>query len=257
MEEERNKSFDRDQDIAELMKLLQHFRDNDGLAKLNHTVEYVDDLEKTLSMMTEQLADMKSILQNVRGQNDYLMTRAERTVKDVLVGQVAKVEEKVHELHKKLVEIKDSIKQKAHEIVEEAKYKGRKALKKMSDMLHIRDGLVKIREHADQMLGTLDELSGRIDGYKEQADRQSHLRPPEERGSVEADNAKNVQQVGTYQEEMQNFIRSCVADGREYGSNAEAFEEFKQYYAQRMKDVDKMKSAVGEVMSRHMDDRIR
>lgn len=197
---------------------------------------YVDSLEQTLSAMLEQLTDMREELKGVREQNDYLMTRAERTVKDALTEQMATAEAKVQELHGKLAEIKDSIKQKACELVEEAKHRGRKALKKLSEVLNIREGLEKIKGQAEQMLSSLDKLSERIDGYNEQMMMQSDKRAPSESEVAKSavDN-ENAQPLGTYEEEMQRFKDSCVAEGWEYGSNAEAFEAFKNYYDKRAK----------------------
>lgn len=236
MDEVTNDSLAKDQDIADLMELLKKFHNKDGIEKLNRTVEYVDSLEQTLSAMMEQLTDMREELKGVREQNDYLMTRAERTVKDALTEQVAKAEAKVQELHGKLVEIKDSIKQKAHELVEAAKHRGRKALKKLSEVLHIREGLEKIKGQADQMLGSLDELSDRIDGYNKQMKVKSEERAQSESGIVEDTvDKETAPPLGTYEEEMQRFKDSCVAEGREYGSNAEAFEAFKNYYDKRTK----------------------
>ena len=236
MDEVMSDSLAKDQDIADLMELLKKFHNKDGIEKLNRTVEYVDSLEQTLSAMMEQLTDMREELKGVREQNDYLMTRAERTVKDALTEQVAKAEAKVQELHGKLVEVKDSIKQKAHELVEAAKHRGRKALKKLSEVLHIREGLEKIKGQADQMLGRIDELSDRIDGYNEQMKVQSEERAQSESGIVEDTvDKETAAPLGTYEEEMQRFKDSCVAEGREYGSNAEAFEAFKNYYDKRTK----------------------
>ena len=258
MDEVTNDSLAKDQDITDLMELLKKFHDKDGMEKLNHTIEYVDNLEQTLSVMMEQLTDMREELKGVREQNDYLMTRAERTVKDILTEQVAKAEAKVQELHGKLVEIKDSIKQKAHELVEEAKHRGRKALKKLSEVLYIREGLEKIRGQADQMLGSLDELSERIDGYNEQMMMQSDKRAPSESEVAKSavDN-ENAQPLGTYEEEMQRFTDSCVAEGREYASNAEAFEAFKNYYDKRAKVAGQAGEIGRERMSGNKDSKQR
>ena len=59
MDEVTNDSLAKDQDIADLMELLKKFHNKDGMEKLNRTVEYVDNLEQTLSAMMEQLTDMK------------------------------------------------------------------------------------------------------------------------------------------------------------------------------------------------------
>ena len=257
MDEVMNDSLAKDRDIADLMELLKKFHDKDGMEKLNRTVEYVDSLEQTLSAMLEQLTDMRVELKGVREQNDYLMTRAERTVKDALTEQVEKAEAKVQELHGKLVEIKDFIKQKAHELVEEAKHRGRKALKKLSEVLYIREGLEKIRGQADQMLGSLDELSERIDGYNEQMMQSDKRAPSESEVAKSAVDNENAQPLGTYEEEMQRFTDSCVAEGRGYGSNAEAFEAFKNYYDKRTKVAGQAGEIGREMMSGNKDSKQR
>lgn len=258
MDEVMNDSLAKDRDIADLMELLKKFHDKDGMEKLNRTVEDVDSLEQTLSTILEQLTDMREELKGVREQNDYLMTRAERTVKDALTEQVAKAEAKVQELHGKLVEIKDFIKQKAHELVEAAKHRGKKALKKLSEVLNIREGLEKIKGQAEQMLSSLDELSERIDDYNEQMMMQSDKRAPSESEVAKSavDN-ENAQPLGTYEEEMQRFTDSCVAEGREYGSNAEAFEAFKNYYDKRIKAAGQAGEIGRDVVSMDKDSKQR
>ena len=258
MDEVMNDSLAKDRDIADLMELLKKFHDKDGMEKLNRTVEDVDSLEQTLSTILEQLTDMREELKGVREQNDYLMTRAERTVKDALTEQVAKAEAKVQELHGKLVEIKDFIKQKAHELVEAAKHRGKKALKKLSEVLNIREGLEKIKGQAEQMLSSLDELSERINGYNEQMMMQSDKRAPSESEVAKSavDN-ENAQPLGTYEEEMQRFTDSCVAEGREYGSNAEAFEAFKNYYDKRIKAAGQAGEIGRDVVSMDKDSKQR
>lgn len=116
---------------------------------------------------------------------------------------------------------------------------------KSENVLHIRDGLHKFREQADQILENLDALSVRIDGYQEQ-DKSKSAPGSVDNGKESVNRRKwhevegqadtrEAKPVGTYQEEMQTFIQNCVAEGREYGSNAEAFEEFKRFYDERVK----------------------
>lgn len=201
---------------------------------------------------------MKEELKRVREQNDYLMTRAERTVRDALTEQVVKAEARVQELHEKLVEVKDSIKQKAQELVEVVKHRGRKALKKLSEVLHIREGLEKIKWQADQMLSSLDELSNRIDSYSEQMKVHSDEREISESEIVEsAVDKETVQPLGTYEEEMQRFKDSCMAESREHGSNAEAFEVFKNYYDERTKVAGQAEQIGREMMSTNKDNKQR
>lgn len=68
---------------------------------------------------------------------------------------------------------------------------------------------------------------------------------------------ETVQPLGTYEEEMQRFTDSCVAEGREYGSNAEAFEAFKNYYDKRAKVAGQAGEIGRERMSGNKDNKQR
>lgn len=224
MDETVNTPFHKDRDIMELMEMLKSFKDKDGLSRLNEAVEYVESLENVLAGIGQQLNDMQSELNAVREQNEYLTAKADRTVKDALTEQVGRAQERLLELKEKAAEIRADIRQKAHEIVEDVKHTGRKALKKLTEFFHIREGLNKVRDKADKMLGDLESLSAKVEEYTGQEHKKM-----QERTSY------GEEPVGTYQQEMQRFLNNCVAEGKEYGSNAEAYEAFKNYYDKRMK----------------------
>ena len=44
-----------------------------------------------------------------------------------------------------------------------------------------------------------------------------------------------MEPLGSYQKEMQKFMDAKVAEGVQYNSNADAFEDFKQYYDKKLK----------------------
>lgn len=96
------------------------------------------------------------------------------------------------------------------------------------------------------MIGELDSLSVKVDEYIEQEHHQAQIRAPYDDKSVtdrnerEEPEGKKPELVGTYQKEMEKFLDSCVAEGREYSSNAEAFEAFKSLYDKHMKAQGKM-----------------
>lgn len=224
MDETVSTPFHKDEDIVELMEMLKSFKDNDGLSKLYEAVGFVESLENVLDGIGKQLNDMQSELNAVREQNEYLTAKANRTVKDALMEQVGKAEERLLDMKEKGAKIKADIKQKAHEIVEGVKHAGSKALKKLTEIFHIREGLNKVRDKADKMLGDLESLSAKVEEYTGQEHKKM-----QERTSY------GEEPVGTYQQEMQRFLDNCVAEGKEYGSNAEAYEAFKNYYDKRMK----------------------
>lgn len=240
MDKTVNTLFHKDEDIMELMEILKSFKDKDGLSKLNETIDFVESLENVLAGIGKQLNDMQSELYAVREQNEYLTAKADRTVKDALMEQVGKAEERLLDMKEKAAEIEADIKQKAHEIVEDVKQTGRKALKKLTEILHIREGLNRVKDKADRMLCDLDSLSAKVEEYtgqehyKEQ-ERTSYDEELDIAGTNKGEPESKTEPVGIYQQEMRKFFDNCVAEGKEYDSNAEAYEAFKNYYDKRMK----------------------
>ena len=169
-------SFSKDKDISELLELLSQMKDRDGFENLKNTVAYVDSLEETLSVMMKQIVDMREEIKTVHEQNQYLMSRAERGVKDILTDQLKKAEEKVQELHSRLTEFKDRLKKLASDTVKRAKMLGNKTLLKLADITHIKQALVGIRDKADRMAGSIESLSDIVEGYKSNAKREAEHR---------------------------------------------------------------------------------
>lgn len=155
--DESMESFAKDKDISALLALLGQMKNRDGYEKMMDTISYVDSLENTLSAMMKQIVDMREEIKTVHEQNDYLMSRAERGVKDILLEQVNKAEEKVQELHNKLTEAKENLKSFASDTVKKFKMFGNKALLKAVDITHIRQALTGIRDKADRMMGSIIE----------------------------------------------------------------------------------------------------
>lgn len=108
----------------------------EGYKKLIERVACVDSLENTLSYMMKQIADLREEIKGVHEENKYLIPKADRTMKDVLMEQLAKAETKVQELHERLVSVKDSIKQMAKDTVGKMKQLGDKALFTVVELTH-------------------------------------------------------------------------------------------------------------------------
>lgn len=240
-------SFAKDKDISELLEMLSKMKDQDGYHKLMDTVSYVDSLEKTLSSMMKQIVDMREEIKSVHKQNEYLMSRAERGVKDVLNDQLRKAEEKVQELHAKLTEIKDNIKSFAVNMVQEAKMFGNRALLKLADLIHIKQALESVRNKADKMVGRLESLSDMVEGYKantkQAAERREEVQNIDSyRQDIEPVAAvteertyQEMSQPMSYEEAMEQFMANRVSEGVTYSCNQDAYEDFKTYYDKKLK----------------------
>lgn len=244
-------SFSKDKDISELLEFLSQMKDREGLEDLKNTVSYVDSLEETLSAMMKQIVDMREEIKTVHEQNQYLMSRAERGVKDILTDQIKKAEEKVQELHSRLTEVKDSLKKLASDTVKRANMFGNRALLKLVDITHIKQALVGIRDKADRMAGSIDSLSDMVEGYKANAKHEADHRaePYEAQETTTYDRDDNQikavaedqslyqmgESIGAYEEEMQKFMNAKVSEGVTYECNQDAYEDFKAYYDKKLK----------------------
>ena len=240
-------SFAKDKDISELLEMLSKMKDQDGYHKLMDTVSYVDSLENTLSSMMKQIIDMREEIKSVHEQNEYLMSRAERGVKDVLSDQLRKAETKVQELHAKLIEIKDNIKSFAINMVQKAKIFGNRALLKLADLTHIKRALEGVRNKADKMVGSLESLSDMVEGYKantkQAAERREEVQNIDSyRQDIEPVAAvaeertyQEMSQPLSYEEAMEQFMVNRVSEGVTYSCNQDAYEDFKAYYDKKLK----------------------
>lgn len=245
--EQNIESFAKDKDMAELLELLGQMKNREGYEKLMDAIAYVDTLENTLSFMMKQIVEMREEIKSVHEQNAYLMTKAERGVKDVLTDQLQRAEAKVQELHARLSEVRDSLKKFASDTVKKLKQFGSRAILKIADITHVKQALEDIRNKADQMVGRLDSLSDMVEGYQSRvkygAERrgapyqtESYPYEPEISGAVsEGYSYQEASPVLSYEEEMQKFMADRVSEGMTYSCNQDAYEDFKAYYDKKIK----------------------
>ena len=243
--DESIESFSKDKDISFLLGALQQIKDHDGYEEFANTVSFIDSLENTLSSMMKQIVDMHEEIKTVHEQNDYLMSRAERGVKDVLMEQVKKAEQKVQELYNKLTEVKDNLKRFASDTVKKFKMFGNKALFKAVDIMHIRQALTGIRDKADSMVRSIDSLSDMVEGYKSRAEYETEHRGTQYKEEsyqqesisavAEEQSYQESAQALSYEEEMQKFMETKVSEGVTYECNQDAYEDFRAYYDKKMK----------------------
>jgi ElaB/YqjD/DUF883 family membrane-anchored ribosome-binding protein len=222
-----------DENVLELLALLKQYKEHNLERGVYDTVNYVQNLENTLSMMMEQMTSMQQELLSMREQNNELISVVNHTVKDTVIENIQKTEQKVQELYVRLNEIRTNISNTAKEIVNSAKQLGKFAFIKMTDFLHIREGLDDIRQKAENAMKYLDTVKADVDRAKTvqvTANDTEKEMPEDVKEAVQS-----TEPLGTYQEEMQKFMEAKVAEGVHYKTNAEAFEEFKQYFDEKIK----------------------
>lgn len=173
-------------------------------------------------------------------------------------------------MHKRLSDVKDSLKKFASDTVKKCKMFGNKALLKLADITHIKQALIGIRDRADRMAGSIDFLSDMVEGYKANVKREAERRakPYEGRESATSYDGKDSQirvvaeeqtlyqqgkSIGSYEEEMQKFMDAKVSEGVTYECNQDAYEDFKAYYDKKIKaagQAGKEQTAVSRVMKK-------
>lgn len=196
--------------------------------------------------MMKLIVDLKEEIKGVHEENRYLISRADRTMKDVLMDQLAKAETKVQELHERLVSVKDSIKQMAKDTVDKMKQLGDKALFKVIEFTHFGELLDGIRKKAEKTLSGISDLSDRVRDYKktDEIKKQDDLQSKTEENMESQDSVYAVAEepihyqaepVGTFEEEVQKFMADRVSEGVTYECNQDAYEDFKAYYDKKLK----------------------
>ena len=257
METDNVQSFSEDADISELLGYLKKIGDVNGYKDVFDAVSYVNTLESTIKGMAKQITDMREEIQTVHEQNAYLMSRAERTAKDILVDQLSKAENHVKELGKRLSDMKDALKQSAREMLERVKVHKDKALLRFADFIHVKNALSRLRDKADDVVKRLDNLSDRVEAYKQQSEKERERRPESERTAgaetfmpvaavAEEKSYHDSEPPLSYEQEMEKFMASRVSEGVTYSCNQDAYEDFKVYYDKKMK-ADSMAGVQQEV----------
>lgn len=258
MDTDKAQIFAEDADISELLGYLKKIGDADGYKKVFDAVSYVNTLESTMQGMAKQISDMREMIQTVHEQNAYLMSRAERTAKDVLLDQLKKAENHMTELKNRLSDIKDALKQSAREMMDKVKAQRDKAVLRFADFIHIKNGLSRLRDKADDVVKRLDNLSDRVEAYKSQSEKERERRPESKSDRDEAifgtvvpigavaeempeyhSTQTDTSVPASYEEAMEQFMANRVSEGVTYSCNQDAYEDFKAFYDKKLK-VDGM-----------------
>lgn len=149
----------KDEMIIELMNLLKQ---NNMTKEANDTFEicsYVDSLEKKLDAMTEELVNVKSQLMEM--QEDTILNNLKAQIQESAV----KLQTACANMKEQLFTVKENIHNKAVDIVNDVKLRGKEALNRVSEFLDIKNKLISIRENVKQSKIEVASTVAKIDAF--------------------------------------------------------------------------------------------
>lgn len=145
--------------MQELLKLLK----NNGMQKESNGVyelcAYVDSLQNKLQDMTEELSEVRLQLKEIK--EDTLINNIKKTLSEA----ADRLENRCNEIKMQLFEVKESMKTKAHEIVNDFKKKGKSALNKVSEFFGVKEKLQKMRDSVKEGIAETDKTIEKIDAF--------------------------------------------------------------------------------------------
>ena len=162
-----------DNNVLELIELLKKNQMQREAADVADLVSYIDVLQNKLDMMSKQLDEMNIELTHVKTTQDKTievkLNRAEEKLEDGIVRlstyMVKQTKLRVEGLKKNISAVRKYISGKAKEIVEDTKRVGRKALFKVSELLHVRHVLSGMRNSIEIGIQETNDFISRIDDF--------------------------------------------------------------------------------------------
>lgn len=152
------KSLTQDEMIKELIGLLKANQMGDKANDLYETATYVDGLEHKLNQVMDELASVKKQLADIQEQSII------KDFKESLSNVIDKMENRCIEIKAQIFEVKDQITNKASEIVQAVKMKGKEALNKVAEFAGIKAKLGGVREKIKDAVIDTNHAIVKIDG---------------------------------------------------------------------------------------------
>ena len=146
-----------DQVVQELIELLNKNQQKEAANNVGEMAAYIQGMERKMDAVIEELAGMRKQLAEME------VKRQRKSLKEALTKTIDNLEQQCQKIKQQLFEVKTEFKEKAAEIVAEAKQKGKAALNKVSEFTGIRDKLEKIRQDVKESITEVDRSLDRID----------------------------------------------------------------------------------------------
>ncbi len=157
MKQYQNMELTKDQIIQELITLLNQNQQREAANNVYEMADLIDVVEKRLELVTEELVNVRKQLEKMEQE------KRDKTLKATICKTVDNLERQCHRMKEQLLEIKADVKEKASEIVAEAKAKGKTALYKVAEFVGIKEKLQNIRHNIQQSITEVDRVITKID----------------------------------------------------------------------------------------------
>ncbi len=140
----RKKPLTKDEIIQELMDALKQNNMNQQSNDVFEICSYVDSLQKKLDNMTEELTQVREQIKEM--QEDTVLNNLKKSVSEA----ADRLENGCNIMKEQLFTVKENINNKAVDIVNDVKLRGKEALNRVSEFLGIKNKLIGIRENVKQ-----------------------------------------------------------------------------------------------------------
>ena len=146
----------KDQIMEELEGMLQQKEEADNVFEM---AAYIDSMEKKLDAVTGELVNIKNQLAEMERR------RERKPLREMISEAVEKLELKCGALKQQLTEVKTGIREKAAEIVKDARSKGKAALNRITELFCVRETLVQMKKNVNRMQGDVSHTIGKIESF--------------------------------------------------------------------------------------------
>ena len=120
---------------------------------------YVDSMTHKVEDMTEEIARLREDIQKM--QDDTFTNRLKKSLSEA----ADRLEKRCEEIKQQIFEVKESIKNKAGEIMADFKMRGKAALNRVSEFIGLKDKLVGIRNRVKEGIADTNRTIAKIDSF--------------------------------------------------------------------------------------------
>ena len=159
MDQTINMELSKDQAILELIALLKQNQRKDAANDVFEMAAYIDGMDKKLDAVMAELVTLKKQLNEMQEKEE------KKSLKAALSKAAEKLEQQCHNMKQRLFKIKTEVKTKATEIVMEVKQEGKRALKKISEFLGVKDKLELLRFNVQEAICGVDKTITKINAF--------------------------------------------------------------------------------------------
>ena len=120
---------------------------------------HVDSMTHKVEDMTEEIARLREDIQKM--QDDTFTNRLKKSLSEA----ADRLEKRCNEIKQQIFEVKESIKNKAGEIMADFKMRGKAALNRVSEFIGLKDKLVGIRNRVKEGIADTNRTIAKIDSF--------------------------------------------------------------------------------------------